>query len=121
MADKSETDRKTAAAAAPEATPTVPSVAWDDSNMRSTFANVVNGASTREEVTLFFGTNQTWNLTDLKVRLSDRIILAPRAAKRLWVLLGGILQNHERRFGRSTSTRRKGRRASLGNRSPGRR
>jgi hypothetical protein len=99
MADKSETDRK-AAPAAPAST--VPSVTWDDSSMRSTFANVVNGASTREEVTLFFGTNQTWNLTDLKelkVRLSDRIILTPHAAKRLWVLLGGILQNYERRFG----------------------
>lgn len=79
-----------------------PRVVWDDSNMRSSFANVVNGASTREEVTLFFGTNKTWNLNDtkeVKVALSDRIILTPYAAKRLWVLLGGILKQYEDRFG----------------------
>ena len=80
----------------------VPKVRWDDSNMRTTFANVVNGSSTREEVTIFFGTNQTWNLgeeTELKVNLSDRIILTPFAAKRLSVLLGAILKAYEARFG----------------------
>ena len=79
-----------------------PSVVWDDSKMTTSFANVVNGTSTREEVTLFFGTNQTWNRADskdLKVQLSDRIILTPYAAKRLWLLLGGILSQYERRFG----------------------
>lgn len=103
MADTSDTGHDEPDSEAPaDAASAVPSVTWDDSNMRSTFANVVNGASTREEVTLFFGTNQTWNVTDLKelkVLLSDRIILTPHAAKRLWVLLGGILQNYERRFG----------------------
>lgn len=81
---------------------TVPNVTWDDSNMRTSFANVVNGASTREEVTLFFGTNQTWNvqnLKELKVQLSDRIILTPYAAKRLWLLLGNIINQYEQRFG----------------------
>ncbi len=80
----------------------VPKVRWDDSNMRTTFANVVNGSSTREEVTIFFGTNQTWNLgeeTELKVNLSDRIILTPFAAKRLSVLLEAILKAYEARFG----------------------
>lgn len=80
----------------------VPKVRWDDSNLRTTFANVVNGSSTREEVSIFFGTNQTWNLseeTELKVNLSDRIILTPFAAKRLWVLLGAILKAYEGRFG----------------------
>lgn len=79
-----------------------PSVVWDDSKMTTSFANVVNGSSTREEVTLIFGTNQTWILTDtkeLKVQLSDRIILTPYAAKRLWLLLGNILSQYEQRFG----------------------
>lgn len=80
----------------------MPNVSWDDAKMSSSFANVVNCASTREEVTLFFGTNQTWNVTDateVKVQLSNRIILTPYAAKRLWVLMGGLLQEYEKRFG----------------------
>ena len=39
------------------------SVEWIDRNMSTHFANVVNVQSTREQVDLFFGTNQTWNLT----------------------------------------------------------
>ena len=79
-----------------------PKVNWDDSSMRTTYANVVNGTSTQEEVSIFFGTNQTWNLkeeTELKINLSDRIVLTPLAARRLWVLLGGILKAYETRFG----------------------
>ena len=82
--------------------PVVPTVNWDDSQMRSTYANVVNASSSREEVTVFFGTNLTWNPTEareFKVRLSDRIVLSPYAAKRLWTLLGAILKEYETRFG----------------------
>ncbi len=82
--------------------PAVPTVNWDDSEMRTSYANVVNASSTREEVTLFFGTNMTWNPTEVRefnVRLSDRIVLSPYAAKRLWTLLGAILKEYETRFG----------------------
>src|SRR5215831_13903422 len=82
--------------------PAVPSVNWDDSQMRTSYANVVNAASTREEVTLFFGTNLTWNPGEAKefhVRLNDRIVLSPFAAKRLWILVGAILKEYETRFG----------------------
>lgn len=81
---------------------TVPTVKWDDANMRTSYANVVNAASSREEMTLFFGTNQTWNVTDKKefnVLLSNRIVLNPFAAKRLWMLLGSILKEYESRYG----------------------
>ena len=80
-----------------------PTVRWDDSKMTTSFANVVNAASSREEVTVFFGTNQTWNVSsskELVVQLSDRIILTPFAAKRLWTLLGRILHDYETRFGK---------------------
>lgn len=80
-----------------------PKVKWDDSNMKTAYANVVNAASTREEVTLFFGTNQTWNVADAKelvIQLSDRIVLSPFAAKRLWILLGGVLGEYEKRHGK---------------------
>lgn len=88
--------------AAEAGTSRTPKVEWDDTRMRSTYANVVNAASTREEVSVFFGTNQTWNLDEKRevtVQLSDRIILSPFAAKRLWVLLGAVLKQHEQRFG----------------------
>lgn len=86
-----------------ESTIAAPTVDWDDSEMRSTYANVVNASSTREEVTVFFGSNLTWNpakASTFHVKLTDRIILNPHAAKRLWILLGVILNQYERRFGK---------------------
>lgn len=94
---------KSEAAGLDVGTPVAPTVDWDDSDMRSTYANVVNASSTREEVMVFFGTNQTWNPTkarEFHVRLTDRIVLNPHAAKRLWVLLGAILGEYESRFGK---------------------
>ncbi len=98
---KDETKAAPAPAPAPSA-PAGPTVNWDDSNMRTSYANVVNASSTREEITLFFGTNLTWNPGEAKrfnVRLNDRIVLNPYAAKRLWILLGAMLKEYETRFG----------------------
>ena len=76
-------------------------VRWDDSKMKSTYANVCNVASTREEVTLLFGTNQTWHSggKEVTVELSDRIILNPYAAKRLTALLNAVVKQYEEHFG----------------------
>lgn len=78
-----------------------PKVNWDDSNMDTSYANVVNAASTREEVILLFGTNQSWKGVEdeVDVHLSNRIILNPYAAKRLAILLGGVVSQYEKRFG----------------------
>ena len=78
-----------------------PSVKWDDANMRSSYANVCNVASTREEVVLLFGINQAWHAgqKEVTVQLTDRIILSPFAAKRLTLLLTNLLREHENRFG----------------------
>jgi hypothetical protein len=78
-----------------------PKVVWDDSKMRSTYANVCNVASTREEVVVLFGTNQAWKAggSELKVELSDRVILSPFAAKRLSLLLGNVVARYEAKFG----------------------
>ena len=82
-------------------TPPTPKVVWDDSDLRMTYANVVNVSSTREEITLFFGTNLTWNASDseYRVKLSDRIVLNPLAATRLLTLLANMLKEYEKRFG----------------------
>ena len=79
-----------------------PTVVWDDSRMATHFANVVSIQSTLEQVDLFFGTNKTWNLSgerQVKVELTDRVILGPHAAKRLWLALGGVLKEYEARYG----------------------
>ncbi|MDT7838824.1 DUF3467 domain-containing protein [Aquabacterium sp. OR-4] len=78
-----------------------PQVTWDDSAMRSSHANVCNVMGTREEITLLFGTNRAWQpgSPTVTVQLSERIILNPYAAKRLWQLLGQGLKEYEARFG----------------------
>ncbi|WP_027062469.1 DUF3467 domain-containing protein [Mesorhizobium loti] len=77
-------------------------VEWLEGQMSTHFANVVNVQGTREQVDLFFGTNRTWNVEEgssVSVELSNRIILTPLAAKRLWTVLGGVLREHESRYG----------------------
>ena len=94
---------ETAAPPAPATEAARPStVQWNDKNMATHFANVVNVQSTREQVDLFFGTNQTWNVAEgssVIVDLSNRIILTPFAAKRLLTVLGGVLREYEQRHG----------------------
>ncbi|WP_321417637.1 DUF3467 domain-containing protein [uncultured Desulfobacter sp.] len=84
-----------------EAKPAAQTLRWDDSKMTSTYANVCNVFSTREEVTLLFGTNQTWHgaQQELTVQLSDRIILNPFTAKRLSMMLNNVIKEYESRFG----------------------
>ncbi|MBC2714897.1 MAG: DUF3467 domain-containing protein [Desulfobacteraceae bacterium] len=79
-----------------------PKVTWDDSNMNIAYANVCNALSTREEVTLLFGARQNWDAEkkELEVKLTDRIILNPFAAKRVLLLLNRFLQEYESRFGK---------------------
>jgi hypothetical protein len=79
-----------------------PKIRWDDSSMRSSYANVCNVASTREEVVLLFGMNQAWHAgqKEVTVQLTDRIVLSPFAAKRLAVLLNNLVREYESRFGK---------------------
>jgi Protein of unknown function (DUF3467) len=76
-------------------------IRWDDSAMRSAYANVCNVTGTREEIVLLFGVNQNWtNATkELVIQLLDRIILSPFAAKRLNLLLSRVLKEYETRYG----------------------
>ena len=78
-----------------------PEIIWDDEDMRNTYANVVNVAATREEISLLFGTNTAWKAGAEKVRvdLSDRIVLTPFAAKRLLALLAKAINGYEAQNG----------------------
>jgi hypothetical protein len=79
----------------------VPTIRWDDSTLKSSYANVCNVSSTREEVVMVFGINQAWERgqTEVRVQLTDRIILSPFAAKRLAGLLSNVIREYEVRFG----------------------
>ncbi|QIK42229.1 DUF3467 domain-containing protein [Pontivivens nitratireducens] len=77
-------------------------VDWNDDDMATNFANVVNIQGTLEQIELFFGTNRTWNLgegSNVRVDLTNRMILTPHAAKRLNSILTGVLREYETRHG----------------------
>jgi len=76
-------------------------VVWDDSRMNTSYSNVCNVLGSREEITLLFGANQAWHAgqKEVKVLLSDRIVLNPYAAKRLAGLLDRVLKEYEARYG----------------------
>lgn len=93
--------RKTAPAPQQASAVAPPNVVWDDSRIHTSYANVCNVLGTREEIMLLFGANQGWQggQKEISVLLSERIILNPYAAKRLFLLLGRGIKEHEARFG----------------------
>jgi len=77
-------------------------VKWDAENMTTSYANVVNANSTREEFSVFFGTNQSWTSPEngeFTVSLDNRIVLNPYAAKRLSIILNRSVAEYEKQFG----------------------
>ena len=78
------------------------SVRIDDNNMKSSYCNVCNVTSTREEVVLNFGLNQTWDrgADGLEIELHHRIIMSPYGIKRLYAMIGDLLEAHEKKYGR---------------------
>ena len=103
MTDKSktETGKNNAGTPTEPETPPRAKIRWDGSRMTSSYANVCNVNSTREEVTLLFGTNQAWNpaQAELTVEVNHRVILNPYAAKRLAIALSNVMREYESRFG----------------------
>lgn len=96
----SSKDEKNEVAAQEEASEQT-KIRWEGADMRSTYANVCNVSSTREEVSMMFGTNKNWHPAqkELTIDLTDRMILNPFAAKRLAVLLMNTMNEYEKRFG----------------------
>src|SRR5512133_1456858 len=76
-------------------------IVWDDSNMRSSYANVSNVAGTREKIVLLFGMNQSWHSgqEEVKGQVSDRIVLSPFVATRLSLVLENVVRDYEKRYG----------------------
>lgn len=83
------------------ATNATPTVQFDVSNLHSSYANVCNVSSTREEVVLAFGVNNVWERgeANIQVQLTNRIVLNPYAAKRLATVLARVVAEYESKFG----------------------
>ncbi len=85
----------------PQREATGPKINWDDTQMKSSYANVCNAIGTREEVVLFFGLGNPSQSggQQITVSLSQRVILSPFAAKRLATLLNNVVNQYETRWG----------------------
>lgn len=78
-----------------------PTVQFDVSNLQSSYANVCNVSSTREELVLAFGVNNVWERgqANIQVQMTNRIVLNPYAAKRLAGVLNRVVGEYESKFG----------------------
>ena len=81
--------------------PGTPHIRWDDSGMRSAYANALNVAATRDEFILSFGVQdvRAADPTEVAVRLSGRISLSPQTARGLLLQLSSLLHAYESRYG----------------------
>ncbi len=77
-------------------------VRFDDKQMTSNYANVANVGMSKDEVTLLFGTNQTWGAVgdEITILLSSRIIMTPSVAKNFVDTLQRVLQEYEEKIGK---------------------
>jgi hypothetical protein len=72
----------------------------DTSDLKSSYCNVCNASSTREEVVLSLGVNHNWEREhNGEIKLLHRIILSPYAAKRLSTMLANLMRDYEARHG----------------------
>lgn len=78
-------------------------VNWDDSDINSAYANIATATATKEEFFLLFGLHQNWKGMpengELDVKLTNRMVLNPHAAKRLATVLARSIKVYEERFG----------------------
>jgi Protein of unknown function (DUF3467) len=106
MAAKKEpqVDPQPAAAAEPAAQSQV-LLRLDERNMRASYANAFRTNVTPEEVMLDFGLNVVSGTAaqgrqpEMTFQLGERIILNPFTAKRLAIMLGQLIRQHEQQFG----------------------
>lgn len=77
-------------------------VRFDDRQMSSHYANVANVGMSKDEVTLLFGTNQTWGAVgdEIVIQLSSRIIMTPSVAKNFVSTVQRVLEEYEDKIGK---------------------
>ena len=96
------TAAETAALTKPQAPAAAPAqVKWNGEQLKSSYVNFANANSTREEVVMNFGINNSWDRTqsEVEVELAHRLVMSPFAAKRLSELLVKLMAEYESRYG----------------------
>lgn len=99
MSDSADSSGNGSKAPAPPARQTL---RFCTDNLKSSYCNMANATSTREEVVLNFGINQSWDQPGAspgEVDLQHRIIISPFAAKRLCDALQRLMRDYEQRYG----------------------
>ena len=78
-------------------------VRWDDSRMRSAYANALSISAVRGELSVSFGLQDACpaDATEVPVQLSERIIMSPQTARRLLTQLNSLLRTYDSRCGSS--------------------
>lgn len=76
-------------------------IRMNTASVKSSYCNMVNVTTTREEVVMNFGVNESWDrgAAEYDVRLEHRIVMSPFAAKRLATMLGKLVEEYEGRYG----------------------
>ena len=76
-------------------------IKWNTQSLKSSYVNFANANSTREEVVMNFGLNNSWDRsqTEVEVELAHRLVMSPFAAKRLAELLTKLVAEYESRYG----------------------
>ena len=76
-------------------------IRMNTASVKSSYCNMVNVTTTREEVVMNFGINESWDqgVAEYDVRLEHRIVMSPFAAKRLALMLGKLVTEYEGRYG----------------------
>lgn len=87
-----------------DVSPRQQSIRFRSENLKSSYCNMCNATSTREEVVLNFGLNQSWDQPttkpgEVEVDLQHRIVISPFAAKRLSRALAKLVEDYESRYG----------------------
>ena len=94
-------EKKSTPTATATPAPAQPTVVWNDSQMKSVYANATNVVAGREEILMLLGMNQAWQMgqEEVKVDLIERVVMSPYAAKRLAIMLHGTLKAYEAKYG----------------------
>jgi hypothetical protein len=84
-----------------EKAPEQPKAKWNTENLKSSYCNICNVTTTREEVVMNFGLNSSWDRAqpEMEIDLTHRIVLSPFATKRLSEVLVKLIKEYESRYG----------------------
>ncbi len=78
-----------------------PKVKWNVDELKSSYVNFANANSSRDELVINFGVNESWDRAgqEIEILLKHRVAMSPFAAKRLNELLGKLIAEYEERYG----------------------